>query len=291
LNTGRWFRDHLATYATDDNFTTGEVPYEIMKFENSIGSSGKDINQEEAKLERSAKIHITYGNAKMSDEPTFDSTVNEEDSNTAQYTIKLGETYNERYGDEYKFFKNIEVTDPFVYKKIKDKYDYFTPVFHSLSPEGFNARLNFLHQCTRQGHTISASEQTLYTPVAATAGNLSFGRQPVIVLKIGDFINTRAVIQSMNINYSMDGMQWDLNPEGAGVQPMFAKVSMNIVILGGMSLNAPINRLQNAHTFDYYANSGVYDNRADRVDVNLDSSGAVTSVTYKNLFEPTTSSE
>ena len=62
-------------------------------------------------------------------------------------------------------------------------------------------------------------------------------------------------------------MQWDLNPEGAGVQPMYAKVSMGIVLIGGQAMNTPISRLQNANTFNYYANSGVYDDRADRVTV------------------------
>ena len=87
---------------------------------------------------------------------------------------------------------------------------------------------------------------------------------PVCVLRLGDFINTRILIQSMNISYGDGGMQWDMNPEGAGVQPMLAKVNLGIVLLGGQSLEAPISRLQNAVTFNYYANTGVYDNRADR---------------------------
>jgi hypothetical protein len=39
---------------------------------------------------------------------------------------------------------------------------------------------------------------------------------------------------------------------------------MNVVLLGGSALNMPVNRLQNANTFNYYANTGVYDYRADR---------------------------
>jgi hypothetical protein len=129
-----------------------------------------------------------------------------------------------------------------------------------MSPEGFNARLNFLHQCTRQGHTYEAKSGN----GVKTAHNLAFGRMPVCVLRIGDFINTRIIINNININYDNGGMQWDLNPEGIGVQPMYAKVNLGITIIGGQSLEGPISRLQNAVSFDYYANTGVYDNRADR---------------------------
>jgi hypothetical protein len=87
---------------------------------------------------------------------------------------------------------------------------------------------------------------------------------PVCVLRTGDFINTRIIINNVNINYDNGGMQWDLNPEGIGVQPMYAKVNLGITIIGGQSLTGPISRLQNAVSFDYYANTGVYDNRADR---------------------------
>lgn len=191
------------------------------------------------------------------------------------------EQSNRRYDNEFRFFKDLQVTDPFIYKSIKEKYKYFDPAFHSMSPEGFNARLNFLHQCTRQGHTVSAADVSTSHNIASTAGNLSFGRMPVCVLRIGDFINTRMLIQSLSINYSNNGMQWDLNPEGAGVQPIYAQVSMGVILIGGSSMNAPVNRLQNAQTFNYYANTNVYDNRSDRV--SIDSNGKLT---YDNLYTP-----
>ena len=56
----------------------------------------------------------------------------------------------------------------------------------------------------------------------------------------------------------------DINPEGIGVQPMFAKVSLTLKLIGGQSLEGPITKLQNALSFNYYANTGVYDNRSDR---------------------------
>ena len=60
-------------------------------------------------------------------------------------------------------------------------------------------------------------------------------------------------------------MQWDLNPEGAGVQPMLAQINISFKFIGGGDLGGPIRRLQNAMTFNYYANSRLYDNRADRI--------------------------
>ena len=187
-----------------------------------------------------------------------------------------------RYETEAEYFKKLAEGDSYVFKSLKQKFQYFTPAFHSISPEGFNARLTFLHQCTRQGHTIEASDRNGY---AMTAGNLSFGRMPVCVLRIGDFLNTRIIINSMSIDYGGDGMQWDLNPEGAGVQPMYAKVSLAITIIGGQSLEGPINRLQNAVSFDYYANAGVYDDRADRVQITTDSENRV-SEEYTHLWTP-----
>jgi hypothetical protein len=93
---------------------------------------------------------------------------------------------------------------------------------------------------------------------------MAFGRPPVCVLRIGDFLNTKILIQSLSITYENgNGIQWDLNPEGAGVQPMFANINLGIILIGGQSLDAPISRLNNAVTFNYYANTGIYDNRAD----------------------------
>jgi hypothetical protein len=65
----------------------------------------------------------------------------------------------------------------------------------------------------------------------------------------------------LNIQYEQP--QWDLNPEGIGVQPMLANVTLSFVFQGGSSLGGPIQRLQNAVSFNYYANQEVYDDRAD----------------------------
>lgn len=167
------------------------------------------------------------------------------------------ETVN-RYDNEGEFFQQLKTQDPVLHSLIADKIKYFDPAFHSISPEGFNSRLTFLHQCTRQGPTRGATDSN-----AATANNLAFGRPPVCVLRIGDFYYTKIIIQSMNITY--DPLQWDLNQEGIGVMPMIAKVDLTFKFIGGSDLAGPISRLQNALSFNYYANTSVYDNRAEQI--------------------------
>jgi hypothetical protein len=48
------------------------------------------------------------------------------------------------------------------------------------------------------------------------------------------------------------------------MQPMFARISLNFKFLGGSDIEAPIARLQNAVSFNYYANQSIYDDRADK---------------------------
>ena len=185
------------------------------------------------------------------------------ESTTYLNSVALHDFSSTRYRDEEKFFDMLKESDPVIYKNIVDKVKYFDPIYHSITPEGFNARLAFLHQCTRQGPTISSSDLSQNNGFngAGYAGNLSFGRAPVCVLRLGDFFNTRIIINSLNIQYEQP--QWDLNPEGIGVQPMLANVTISFVFQGGSSLGGPIQRLQNAVSFNYYANQEVYDDRAD----------------------------
>lgn len=164
---------------------------------------------------------------------------------------------NLRYDQEYHFFKKIQDTDPMVWDSLMKKIQYFDPAFHSSTPEGFNARLTFLQQCTRQGNTIGASDT-----LGKSANNLAFGQAPYCVLRLGDFYNQMICIDNINIDY--EGPQFDLNQEGIGVQPLLARVSLSFKFIGGGDLTGPVRRLQNAMTFNYYANTGLYDNRADR---------------------------
>jgi hypothetical protein len=111
----------------------------------------------------------------------------------------------------------------------------------------------------RQGPTISGTDTG-----GLNSNNLAFGRPPVCVLRVGDFYNTKVIITNMTINY--DPLVWDLNQEGIGVMPMIANVSLTFNFIGGSDLGGPIQRLQNATSFNYYANTNVYDNRAESIE-------------------------
>jgi len=130
--------------------------------------------------------------------------------------------------------------------------NYYYPIFHSQTPEDFHKRLTFLQQCTRQGAAkdydfVKDSNGIL------RARNSVFGRQPICILRVGDFFYTKVIIESVNIDYT--DTTWDMNPEGFGMQPMLAKVTLNMKVIGGQSLKGPIDALQNAVSFNYYANS------------------------------------
>ena len=142
------------------------------------------------------------------------------------------------------------------------KLQYFDPAFHSMTPEGFNGRLTFLNQCMRQGDTIDSTNQV--------AKNLAFGKPPFCVLRLGDFYNQMIIINSLSIDYGHSGdVVWDLNAEGIGVQPLLAYVQLSITFIGGSDLGGAVRRLQNAMSFNYYANTRLYDNRADRINTDI----------------------
>lgn len=185
----------------------------------------------------------------------------EKDYNDAQNSIdSVDDSSSSGYGKEYEFFNSLAKENPILRNKIVDKIKYFDPAYHSITPEGFNARLTFLQQCTKQGSTNSASD----TVSTKTASNLAFGAPPICVLRIGDFYNTKIIIDSLNIDY--EDISWDLNDEGIGVMPMIANINIGFKFLGGSDLSGPINRLQNAVSFNYYANTTVYDNRSELVE-------------------------
>ena len=218
-----------------------------------VGNDNGDVNSEQAKVGRCARAIIVIGKKDMleSEKQYIEQTQRDKAENDAKARKAL------RYDNERLFFEMLKENDNLAYNKLVDKVKYFSPAFHSITPEGFNARLTFLQQCTRQGPTATASDIVS----GSTAANLAFGRAPFCVLRLGDFLNTKIVIESINITYP--DSQWDLNSEGIGVQFMMAKVSMQIHILGGSDISAPIKRLQNAVSFNYYANTSIYDNRSD----------------------------
>jgi hypothetical protein len=189
-------------------------------------------------------------------------------------TVTIEEKFKEGIGKrilrslltECDYFELIKETDPFVYDSMKQKIKYFNPAFHSMTPEGLNSRLTFLHQCTRPGDTIPVIDIN-GRPKYNNAVNTAFGAPPVLILRIGDFFHTKIIPGDVSFSYEEGGgIQYDLNPEGIGVQPMIVKVQMNFTIVGGMGLKEPIQQLQNALSFNYYANTEVYDERAEWTD-------------------------
>ena len=160
---------------------------------------------------------------------------------------------------ECDYFEVIKESNPMVYDSIKEKIKYFSPAFHSTTPEGLNARLTFLNQCMRPGQTIPVIGPD-GRPKHNDALNTSFGAPPVLVLRIGDFYHTKIIPNNISITY--DPLVFDINPEGIGVQPMIAKVSLGFDFIGGSGLAGPVEQLQNALSFNYYANTEIYDERA-----------------------------
>ena len=169
--------------------------------------------------------------------------------------------------DESSYFQFIDANYPNYFKYISEKIKYFQPGYHSMTPEGLNSRLTFLNQCMRQGPSIYDKKTDKNgNEVGIQPQNLSFGRPPICILRIGDFYHTKIAINSLSISYEGgSGIQYDLNPEGIGVQPMMANIQLSIDLIGGNTLAGPINRLQNAVSFNYYANTEIYDVRSDSV--------------------------
>lgn len=229
-----------------------------------------DVNSKENKEKRYVKVTIKYDKPEIINLFANKERIETNNrrkfngNNVATANITNSGSADNKYYSEFDYFADIAKKQDFAYESIKDKVTYFNPAYHSLTPEGFNERLNFLHQCTRQGHTIENNnkENNNNNNKFKTAGNLAFGRPPICVLRIGDFINTKIIIDSLTIQYDNRGIQWDLNHDGIGVQPMYAKVNMGIKIIGGQSLEGPVANLNNAVSFNYYANTGVYDKRA-----------------------------
>ena len=166
---------------------------------------------------------------------------------------------------ECNYFEAIKEETPMVYDNLKEKLKFFQPGFHSMTPEGLNTRLTFLQQCMRPGDTIPTiksvgqKNELQYN----NAINTAFGAPPVLVLRVGDFYNTKIIPTGLQLTYE----DLDINPEGIGIQPMIANVTLNFNFVGGSGLKESVDKLQNALTFNYYANTEMYDDRADVTDL------------------------
>ena len=205
----------------------------------------------------------------VTDEKFVPSTVTSGSSTQAVPVIKTTTTEKQRQEvakiivrkllTECDYFNLVKESSPMVYNGIKEKIKYFQPAFHSTTPEGLNSRLTFLQQCIRPGDTIPVIGDD-GRPTEFNARNTSFGAPPICILRIGDFYHTKIAINQISISY--EPLTFDLNPEGIGVQPMLADVNMSFFMIGGQGLKEPVNRLQNALSFNYYANTEVYDDRS-----------------------------
>lgn len=225
----------------DVDETTGEIPY---------GNKNSSVS----KVSRYAKLSVEL-NTKLQENLLIEANnklkPKKETRIVGQEEVKdeiIAQEIAKRFVTECDAFEHIKYKiNPFIYESLREKIRYFHPAFHSQTPEGFNGRLTFLKQCTRQGPQIIDKN---------SPANMVFGRPPVLVLRIGDFYHTKIIPDNVNITY--EPLQWDLNPEGIGVQPMLAKVSISFKYIGGSSLGGPIRQLQNAVSFNFFANTSVY---------------------------------
>jgi hypothetical protein len=110
--------------------------------------------------------------------------------------------------------------------------------------------------------TVKVDNQGGTTLQYNNAVNTSFGSPPVLILRVGDFFHSKIIPENLNITYE----DLDLNPEGIGVQPMIANVTLSFQFEGGQGLKESVDKLQNALSFNYYANTEIYDDRADATD-------------------------
>ena len=165
---------------------------------------------------------------------------------------------------ECDYFETIKDVSPMLYDNLKDKLKFFQPAFHSTTPEGLNTRLTFLQQCMRPGDTIPTIKTVdgKSTTEYNNAVNTAFGAPPVLILRVGDFYNTKIIPEGLQLSYE----NLDINPEGIGIQPMIANVTLSFKFVGGSGLKESVDKLQNALTFNYYANTEIYDDRADATD-------------------------
>lgn len=186
-------------------------------------------------------------------------TYNPETERTIEPSADIAKKLLRKLLSECDYFNMMKEDSPMVYEGIQEKLKYFQPAFHSMTPEGLNSRLTFLQQCLRPGDTIPVIGPD-GKPKEGGIQNTAFGAPPICILRIGDFYHTKIAINQMSINF--DPLQFDLNPEGIGVQPMIADINMSFYFIGGQGLKEPVSRLQNALSFNYYGNTEMYDERS-----------------------------
>ena len=220
---------------------------------------------------RASNLSIDYDKIKKVDTPSnvsvknaLSPTGNIPSNNTKPPTDLMKKIIMKTLSEDY-YFKKLEETSPMIYSSLKEKLKYFHPGFHSMTPEGLNSRLTFLQQCLRPGNTIPI--KGLSDNSDLNARNTTFGPPPVCVLRVGDFYNSKVIIRDLNIQFEEN--VWDMNPEGIGIQPMIADITMQLNFLGGHGLEKPVERLQNALSSNFFANTEMYDERSISTNTNI----------------------
>jgi hypothetical protein len=260
-----------ATYVcTDDDNSDGSTPNETVFSIKAMACrrayiSRIDVNLQEPKIEKTpttTQIPVDPGiNKKTTQETT---TTPPTEITRTVFKDNITKRVLRQLLSECDYFETIKEETPMVYDNLREKLKFFNPAFHSTTPEGLNSRLTFLQQCLRPGDTIpvvrtvDGKDQLQFN----NATNTSFGTPPVLVLRVGDFYHTKIIPDSLSLTY--DGL--DINPEGLGVQPMIATVSLNFKFIGGQGLASAVDKLQNALSFNYYGNTEMYDDRSDVTD-------------------------
>jgi len=228
-------------------------------YASDIGIYFKNAYKPIVKLDRKTTIEFLYVPKTNTNELQFRNSSDKEKYNELSKQKTELETIKSNYNNnpDILFNERTITTDAILrgYKSIKDNHYY--PGLHTQTPEDFHRRLTFLHQCVRQGGSKNYDNNK-----QVISKNSVFGKQPICILRIGDFFYSKIIIDSINFDYS--DATWDLNPEGFGLQPMLAKITLNIKVIGGQSLKGPISIIQNALSFNYYANStftneGIYE--------------------------------
>lgn len=289
----------IVSQLTDKSMLLQKYPYSTPSSSNKIPTGAQSVNQrfslkafgdtgasatssslnaiDAAVTDRYVKLYITYN-------PNLDTTIKTapEDSTTKTNRINTSQAQNQTsatnslQGGEEVYFNQLKNDQDklLILEKYKDRLKYFTPVFHSQTPEDFNTRLTFLQQCMKQGGGLTTD-----------LPNSIFGTPPVCILRLGDFFHTKIIINSLNYNF--DPLIWDTNPEGIGMQPMLCNVTLDCKIIGGQSLQSPLTTLQNALNYNFYANTEVYDSRASTNDSSHNTS--VVQPTTNNQVQKTNS--
>lgn len=275
LRRARSLQEHIENKIFDRwNLTAEELGIKFItssqgEVDDPSTESADSINTIESVLARRASILITLdtvNETEVSDQmsPDEKQTVEEkkEEKMEVDTQIKRATGYDIRKSTTCGFNRYQKTTkqqvgyDSFIGEG--GQQNLFQPIFYSQTPKDFHDRLTFLHQCTRQGPPLRRFETKKgadggVSEVSVSSKNSVFGRQPICVLRLGDQWNTKVIIE--NIQFTFSNSPWDTNPEGYGMQFMSADISMQMKVIGGESLAGPISVLQNAVTFNYYANS------------------------------------